>query len=52
MTKDLSVCRREKECVFVVCVWVFFWRGGVLAGCNRQHFSVCVARRVNVQHCD
>ena len=23
MTKDLSVCRRE-ECVFVVCVGVFF----------------------------
>lgn len=28
MTKDLSVCRREKECVFVVCVWVGFFLGG------------------------
>lgn len=37
-------------CVCCVCVGVF--GGAVLAGCNRQHFSVCVARRVNVQHCD
>lgn len=41
MTKDFSVCRREKECVFVVCVWVFFWGGGSISWVQSSTFQ-CV----------
>lgn len=41
MTKDFSVCRREKECVFVVCVWVLFWGGGVISWVQSSTFQ-CV----------